>query len=379
MKKYVLLLLCVCSPFIANAQYTVSSPDNNVNVSINMVRRRNVNTKMMVADGMRINVTADGKTVVKNREVGLELYSGGKRMSFGKADVATSRTTSVPVRLAGEDYDVLSILGDRYNSLILESVTGAVLEIRVFDDGVAYRYSVSGMEDEYKILNVCNVFPNDKPNAILGTFEGDKVLPWRMMTIDNDKYLDNLADDWRQAYPSNKIVSWRDALSSVSVGFTTNWIDGDAWGEVCQSNGAYVDFTYKYLYAGLGYTPCHELLYIYYDEDFDPFIRVIGPVHSWDMTGRLGFNLPVQNGYDVWNFAPYATASYLALRQHGPVRRGYKEVQNKNHTLLGLGLKVQYMMRERISLGVGYEYQFFTGSKEPKGRNSLIISMGFCL
>lgn len=374
MKKYILLLLCLTFPIILRAQYSVSSPDKRVWVSLKTKWRRNLDTKMVSADGIRMQVTHDGHSLVKDKEVGLVVKSEGHRYSFAKSDIDDFTITKEPSYQSG-DFDVRYLgLQGKYNRMTLRSVTGITLDILVFNNGVTYRYTIAGFPSDYKILEVCNTFPDDRPNAILGTFTGDKALPWRFLLFDGTS---EWTDEWNTTYPSNKIVSWKDALSSVSLGFTTNWYAGDRWGEVSQSNGVYADFTYKYLYAGLSYTPCHELLYIYYNYDFDPFLNNIGGIHTWDMTGRLGFNLPIQYGFDVWSFSPYATATYLALLQHGKVHPGYSEVANKKHYLLGLGLKVQYMMRERFSLGVAYEYQMFTGSKEPKGRNSLTFTLGY--
>lgn len=349
-------------------------------MSLNMVKERNLDTKLLRAKRMKMSIKVEGKTVLKNREIGLIVYSHGHRYSFGKADIVNSTSTISPI-LIDADGDVrLAELGNRCNRLVIQSAAGIMLEILVFDEGVAYRFSVTGYDDEYKILDVCDVFPGDKANAILGTFTGDQVLPWRMMRYDEtDRNQEIEPDEWQTLYPSNKVVSWRDALSSISIGATFNWPTGKAWGTLSQSHGIYADFIYKHLYGGLSFTPCQQLLYLYWDKDFEPFNKVMGSVHSWDISARFGYNLPVQNGADVWSFAPYATATYLALRQHGNVHPLALPLTNKNHYLLGLGLKVQYMMRERVSLGVGYEYQWFTGHQEPLGRNTLILTIGYCL
>ena len=378
--KRVLLLLFLCCSIAAKAQYSAFSPDRKTVVSLNMVKERNLDTKLLRAKRMKMSITADGKTILKNREIGLIVYSHGHRYSFGKADIVNSTSTISPIHLDADSDVRLAELGNRCNRLVIQSAAGIMLEILVFDEGVAYRFSVTGYDDEYKILDVCDVFPGDKANAILGTFTGDQVFPWRMMRYDeSDKNQEKEPDEWQTLYPSNKVVSWRDALSSVSIGATFNWLTGKSWGGLSQSHGVYADFIYKHLYGGLSFTPCQQLLYIEWAKDFDPFTKVMGSVHSWDISARFGYNLPVQNGADVWCFAPYATATYLALRQHGNVHPLALPLTNKNHYLLGLGLKVQYMMRERISLGIGYEYQWFTGHKEPIGRNTLILTIGYGL
>jgi hypothetical protein len=69
----------------------------------------------------------------------------------------------------------------------------------------------------------------------------------------------------------------------------------------------------------------------------------------------------------------------MNLHQHGKTRIGFKDVEKNDHFLVGLGMKVQFMMRERASLGVGYEYQWFLGSQRPTGRHTLLFSIGYCL
>ena len=378
--KHVLCLLFLCCTLAAKAQYSAFSPDMKVLVSLNVVKERNLDTKLMRATRMKINVTVNGKKVLKNKEIGLVVKSHGRRYSFGKSDISSSQATTVPTPLAAEEDARLALLGLQCNRLTLQSTAGIMLEVLVFNTGVAYRFSINGYEDEYKILNVCDVFPDDRPNAILGTFTGDTVLPWRILQFDDANIVaSNMADEWDALYPPYKIISWKDALSAVSIGFTTNWLVGNAWRNMSQSHGVYADFTYKYLYGGLSFTPCQQLLYLDWGKDYEPFTQVMGSVHSWDMTARFGYNLPVQACSNIWTFSPYVAGTYLALRQHGKVHRLALPLTNKHHYLVGLGLKVQYQMRERFSLGAGYEYQWFTGHQEPKGRNTLIFTIGYGL
>ena len=381
MRKYALLLLLLLFPIVVEAQYSLWSPDMSVQVNFTTRWNRNPDKKSRRPAGMKMTVRVDGVPVLRDKEIGLCVFSAGRRFSFGKSSVTITQKSRYPQNLGMEDDTCLDELGDRYNRLVLKSSTGIVLEVLAFNHGVAYRFSVTGQTDEYKILDVCNVFPGEKPNAILGTFAGDMVLPWRTMLLDCEedevKAVAPETSVWKDLYPSNKIVSWKDALSSASVGFTVNWFSGKEWGLLSESSSFCADFIYKYLYAGLSFTPCNELLYIHYEHDFPPFDRVAGSVHSWDVSGRLGFSLPVQLGFNVWSFSPYATATYLALRQHGEVHPSFQPLSNKHHYLVGLGLKVQCMMHGRISLGMGYEYQLFTGSNEPKGRNALSFTLGY--
>ena len=380
MKKFALLLICLLCTMVAQAQYNITSPDGRIRVSLIPKQTRNLDTKVMRTTRMKMSVFVDGKIVVDAQEINLMLYAHGHRYTFGKSDFVNSTATTRPVAFVpGQGDEAIAGMGNRCNRMVVQSATGITLEVLAFDTGVAYRFSVEGMDGEYKILNATDVFPYEKPNAIVGTFTGDQVLPWRTMRIGETEEQAAAADVWEQTYPSRKLVSWRDALSSVSVGMTTNWMADNAWKGPSQSHGIYVDYIYKHLYGGLSFTPCHQLLYVYWEGDYAPFTNVMGSIHSWDVTARFGYNLPVQFGYNVWSFAPYATATYLALRQHDNPHPGFQKLSNRSHTLVGLGLKVQYMMHERISLGVGYEYQFFTGSMEPTGRSTLLLSIGYCL
>ena len=378
MMKFAFFLLFLLISFVAKAQYSVSSPDMTAWVALNIVKERNLDTKLLRAKKIKMTVSVNGKRVLKNQEIGLEVFSHGHRYSFGKSNM--THCTKSTVAVTEENDGSIAQLGNTCNYMLLESEKGILLEVMVFNTGVAYRFSIKGYPDEYKILNVCDVFPDEKPNAILGTFTGEKVLPWRMMRFDEVNIeQEKKPDEWQTLYPSNKVVTWRDALSSVSIGMSTNWLTGKAWGGLSQSHGVYADFIYKYLYGGISYTPCQQLLYVDWGHSFEPFTNVMGSVHSWDISGRLGFDLPVQNGFDVWSFAPYVAATCLALRQHGDIHPLALPLTNKHHYLVGFGLKVQYMMHERISLGVGYEYQWFTGHQEPIGRNTLIFTIGYGL
>ena len=388
MKRHILsiLLLCLCAA--VKAQYSVSSPDRSVWVHLKVDWKRNIDEKKRRPNGLKMTVSAYGKNVIRNKEVELEVLTEGHRRSFGKSAITLSNSSTTPMLLADTDDDSLKSLGTEYNRLMLQTATGIVLEVLAFNRGVAYRFALTGFPADYKVLNVSDVFPLDRPNAIVGTFTGRTVLPWRTMRCDEEADptdatekadLQGPTDEWENTYPSNKVVSWRDALSSVSIGTTFHWFSGSRWGKVSESMATYADFTYKYLYGGVSFTPCHGLLVIYTGHDFAPFTHVIGSVHTWDVTARLGFSLPVQNGYDVWHFTPYVAATYMALLQHGETHPGYSDLPNRHHHLLGLGLKVHYMMRGRVSLGLGYEYQFFTGSQEPVGRHGLLLTLGFGL
>ena len=381
MKHCFFFLLCLMIPLCANAQYSVSSPNMSATVDFKTDRRAGVRSKFLRSEKVRMTVMANGKLYFHSREIGLEILSHGRRASFGKSDMISGTNTTITI--SADDLEVLNKAGlkGRYRGLVLESVAGILLEVVVFNNGMAYRFSTTGFaaEDEYKILNVTDVFPDEHPNGILGTFKGNQVFPWRTMLFDEEEEqeIKTDVDEWENLYPHTKVVSWKDALRSASIGLTTSWISGKRWGNVANTQGISADFTYKHLYGGLSFSPCQQLLYVFYEHDFDPLLGVMGAVHSRDVSCRFGYNLPIQNGYDIWSFAPYATATYLYLHQHGKIHPTYHDVEDQHHYLVGLGLKAQYQMRQRITFGLSYEYQVFTGRKEPHGRNTFIFSMGY--
>ncbi|MBO7557628.1 MAG: glycoside hydrolase family 97 N-terminal domain-containing protein [Bacteroidaceae bacterium] len=379
----ILLALCVSTSW---AQYFLDSPDQSFRVNLTSNRERKGASKFFVPTRMMMQVKEGIMNSLLNEEIGLTVKSHGKRYAFGKSHIIKHATNS------GYSQEPIDELSGRYNSLELESEVGITLEIRVYNTGIAYRFKIKGFYDEYKILEICDVFPNEKSIANLGTLTGEYTLPWRTVEIiekdgikiikekekkEDESYEDlNLSDQFYLS-PTTKIIPWRDALSSISIGTHFNWYHGDAWKGVAQNNSIDADIIYKYIFAGLGFTPCHEMMYIYYEEDFDPFLGVIGSVHSWTLSGRVGFSLPVQSGYEIWNFSPYLTTSILHLQQHGNTLIGHVTPHPHHYNLMGAGIKIDCALRQRVSLGIGYEYQFFTGKKTPSGRHSFILSLGY--
>jgi len=377
MKKILSLFLLFLLPAIMMAQYAVVSPDESVKVEITQNRKAVRNRKNLVPENVIMTIRSKGKTVVKKKEVNLEVKSNGRRRSFGKSEMRHCFISQQPQLYTDDMDDRMSHFGKTYNYMILESVAGITLEVLAFDNGVAYRFSVSGYQDEYKILDICNAFPDDRGSAIFGTFSDDEILPWSVLPLEEQEEYVKSEVEWENPYRTTKVVSWKDALCSWSVGVTIDGItDKKVWSETADGGGLAFDFTYKYLYGGLSFSPCHELLYVYFENDFEPFDGITGSVHAYDVSGRLGFNLPIQTGNDVWSIIPFASASYMNLRQHGQIHPYYHEVRNVDHYLVGVGLKLGYTLRERYMFGFGYERQFFTGKQEPSGRNVFQFSLG---
>ena len=64
--KRVLLLLFLCCSIVAKAQYSTFSPDRKTVVSLNVTKERNLDTKLLRAKRMKMSITIEGKTILKN-------------------------------------------------------------------------------------------------------------------------------------------------------------------------------------------------------------------------------------------------------------------------------------------------------------------------
>lgn len=385
MKRIILILILMLSIPVCRAQFVVDSPDTTVQVVLKSNRTRKGISKYLVPTQMRLQIVLGVQEVtnevtglrlrmpaiVLNKEIGLTVKSKGRRYAFGKSQLSKYYT------LAGTLEEPIAGLKGDYNSAVLVTEAGITLEILVFNEGMAYRFKVSGYPDDYKILEVCNVFPHEKPIAIPGTLTGDYVMPWRCMYFKDNELLSPQREELEEPFRHpTKIVSWRDALSSISVGTHFNWYYGGAWEEVSQDQNIAVDLTYKHLYGGISFTPCHETVYVRLFEDYEPFRNIYGSIHSWSVAGRLGYNLPIQNGYEIYNISPYIATSLMHLDQHRGARITNNRIDPHHYYMIGAGIKIQVAIRQRITFGVGYEHQFFTGDKCPKGMNSVLLSIG---
>lgn len=379
MKKSITIIVLILHACLCAAQYTIESPNQSVKVSLQTNRNRKGASKYLVPTKMTMRVTCEGETVL-NKEIGLTVKFNGDRYAFGKANIVHTNKAMNNMDHPETCDSMLTNLAGRYNSLILGANNGVFLEIRAYNNGVAYRFRVTGYPEDYKILEVCNVFPGENPIAILGTYEGDVTLPWSAMKVDvsmvdDEPEITTTTTSTRKESNLRKI-SWRDALSSVSIGFSADWHSGDTWRDFSDSQGIHADFTYKNIYGGVNYTRCHEIQYIVYEEDYWPFEGLRGSIHAWKAGIKGGYSINMQKGYNIWNFIPYVGTSLMHLLQHGQPRKGAKTLDKHNHYMVGPGFKVQCAFRERISIGAACEYQFFTDKKAPTGMGSFILSIG---
>ena len=385
MKHQFILIIIALLSVTVNAQVnqlSVTSPDKATKVTVKIKRSTKGRSKFTKPIKKTIDIVYGNTQLIRNEELNLTLKVNGKRSEFGYAELTEYHEMTANDDSLSTDSSNIKVLSGWYKSLTINTDIGISLEIRVYNNGVAYRYKVARQADEYKILTIPRVFSNEKPIAILGTYTDSYVFPWNIMTIGYNSIDDGIQDILSINCIDNKpkvagIVSWKDALSSFSVGSNFSWFTGGNWKNIAQTYSFTADATYKYLYGGITYAPCNELLYIYYGEDYTPFTNVMGSIHSWGLGCRIGFNLPIQNGFNVWNITPYIGTTLMHLFQHGDIRIGSWDVHPHNQYLVGAGIKIQCAVREQISLGISYDYQFFTHKETPLGMNSLGVSLGY--
>ena len=372
-----ILILCACT---CMAQYSVESPDRTVRVSLESNRGRKGMSKFFVPLKMKMKVSTTGKMLV-NREIGLTVKSHGHRYEFGKSNVLRVNKGTRQLDHPDTRDAALADMEGRYNTLTMMTESGIILEVRVYNNGVAYRYSVTGYSDDYKILDVTDVFPGEKPTAILGTFEGNYTLPWRTMKVErsfNEKGEQKITTTTKSPTKTQgtRMVKWRDALSSISVGATYNAHTGDTWGDFTDYHTFQVEGTYKHLYGAFSFSPCNSIKYIAWGEDKWPFEGMIKNIDMWSIGLKAGYCLPIQNGYEIWGFIPYLSADMMHLHQHGTIRYGYKSLSHHAHWSVGPGVKVQLATRMGFTLGASYEYRFFMDSMAPDGMHGVSLSIG---
>ena len=406
MKQFLTAIIALmCMVHAAHAQYRVKSPDGIIQVKIDAHRDFKGLRKFIVPTYTTIQVTEGDRQIVYG-EIGTDVKWHGHRYSFGKIDIDRMQTDTDLKESTDTRDGALRPFGDTYNRLQLGVKPGIILEVRVYNEGVAYQFRISGISDDYKILRLCDPFPNERPIAIVGTFSGEHILPWSVLDLsqyEHSYYYEDFHDDivgdsdtadeaddsstgktqqpadptLRPSRSPFRLVSWRDALSSVSVGASVNLYHGSVWRHMNTDYSYDVNLTYKYLYAGISYAPCNELLFITYTNDYEPFLGVMGSVHQWKVGGRLGVSLPFQQGMELWNVTPYVATSLMRIRQHGEPMKDYHKPTLHSEYLVGPGMSIQVAIAGRYVWALHYEYQLFTGGKlTPKGMHVFGTSFG---
>lgn len=372
--RHLLLILAMFTTFAphTHAQYAVSSPNEKINVTI-MVRRKADKSKFSQPYRYTLDVVQNRKSILKQSEIGLTVKSQGKRYRFAKSEITkvVTNTSYEPDSLKSAWlYD----LSGKFNYMRIETSSHIDLEIRAYNNGVAYRFIVSQYPEEFKILELAGVFPDESHIADAGTYMGNYIMNWHTLSLD-PSLAQQPEDIPHESY--RRIIPWNDALQSFSIGSNINIYSGDLWKDVAKDFGITADYTYKYLYTGMSFTPCYELMYILYDRSYYPFENVVGSIHGWTISPKLGISIPIQIGYNIINVSPYLACSYLHLTQHGTTFPGFSPLSSHHRYLLGPGIKLQFAVREQFSLGINYEYQYFLSDKSPSHKQVLGLSLGY--
>ena len=144
MNKHVVLLilgmLCGSSLLMAR-NYQVCSPDGKLSLTV------------FCGEQATWSMSVDGETVSSDNKLGMDLVSGdGVVRRFGN-NMKIIRALSGKVRgeLSTPLYRQKSI-PEEYNSLLLKCRGGFDLELRAYDEGVAYRF-VTHLIDSISVLN----------------------------------------------------------------------------------------------------------------------------------------------------------------------------------------------------------------------------------
>lgn len=408
----------------SSGMFDLASPDGKVQLLFNDILKRKkrsweysqyrmeVTIKYIYDDPESGQIRVN--TIVEDARFEFTVKDGFKRTEFGKGNIVDIKNIKVSASSSKNTDERLKQFTGDFNAYIIEMENGISLEVRAYNMGVAYRYIVRNQPAEYKVIDVGPIFPHELPIAILGTFRGDYIMPWRTMIVDpevcNAKMFttDEFPDDFivnavsyvhtygmvnkqkglklinRNEYTQTdfhkaKIVPWRDALSFGFIGTSfDSFCGGTRWGDVL--NGFFslnLNYIYRYLYFGLGITPCHEFLYIYFDEHYPPFDHVAGPIHERNFTGRVGFNLPVQSGFGLWNISSYLSTSTMKFTQHDYYHPLFDPLQISTRNLIGGGVNVSYAFQEGWALSLGYEFRAFTHPESPIGIHSFHVGVGY--
>lgn len=401
MKSFVFLVLMLGFVCSVRAQYVVKSPNDSVCAVLNVKRIKKYGHYNRIPDRMTMSVSVNGKMRVERREIGLTVLCGGRRIRFGRCEMQT--VANLPARADSKDDAELMARGltGEHNTLVLTAKEGIVLQVRAYNNGVAYRFMTKKQTDMYKVLDVLKVFPDDVPMADLGTYNSDLVLPWCVYSADRERAAsDGVASgtlgsaEQMDGYKRTKFVSWRDALTTVMIGVDGHKYAGGAWRDVALDASPSVSLTYKHLYTSVEFATCHQLMYINMGESYYPFCDtpkpmdfhtnpengVIGPIHSWNIGAHLGYRLPIQSGYTVWGLTPYVGTSLTHLTQHNDTKHPFfGSLNHHDHVAVGPGFLLQINMPGRAAIGLSYDCQFYTDSKAPNCRHSLGISFGMQL
>lgn len=133
MKKLLILGFAVCCTWAVQARktYTLASPDGRLR------------TTVAVGDSLTYDIVRDGRTLMEASPIALTLTDG--RVWGPSARVQHVARTSVDEVIASPLYRS-SEVRDRYNGLTLKMRGDWSVELRAYDDGIAYRFATMAKE-----------------------------------------------------------------------------------------------------------------------------------------------------------------------------------------------------------------------------------------
>ncbi|WP_419511206.1 glycoside hydrolase family 97 protein [Alistipes sp.] len=147
--KPLLLFLCTaCAlPLMAQKNYTLTSPDGTLQATV------------ATGSDIRISLSADGETLLAPSPLGMTL-AGGEALG-ANPKVAKVKKTAVDERIASPFYKK-SDISDRYNELTFTFRGDYGLIVRLYDDGLAYRFTTRKKENiQVENEQVAFTFPGD--------------------------------------------------------------------------------------------------------------------------------------------------------------------------------------------------------------------------
>lgn len=148
-RLHLLLLLCGTAAAAAPREksFSLSSPDGKISAAI------------LCGDNLRYCVTADGDTILRPEQLSLALDDG---TVWGRMPRVTKAVRSSSDKIIPSPFYKRAEVRDRFNQLSLSFAGGYALDLRAYDDGVAYRWrKLSGKPARVADEKAAFRFPDD--------------------------------------------------------------------------------------------------------------------------------------------------------------------------------------------------------------------------
>ena len=145
--KLFLVLITIFSQFALVAQYHLKSPDQSIKATVTLE-----------GQFLQLSATKDREAMFSISQFGLTASKGGQ----AKLKVLNEAQSTNKGLLNPEIPTKFSSIVDEYNQVTLELNNGMTLEVRAYNDGLAYRF-ISGLKGDYQIKDekMSLVFPVD--------------------------------------------------------------------------------------------------------------------------------------------------------------------------------------------------------------------------